>query len=328
MIKIDEIKKQIFISIDNNDIEHLSALLSFKKTNAIENTKMLIKYISNSKYDYKNKKIVDLFFAHGIDIQYKDSSDKQLLHTAVRNQSEYVIKKLLENGANPNSQDKNGYTALSMALYYKYTKGVDILLDYPLENYINKNGQDLFMLAVKYCPYAWKEFINKGIKSINLNNDNKNYFNTIDYAIYNNKKLSIALIENETTENLNELLLKRNSVSTLLHNAMHLKYFNIVNLLIDKGVNLNIRDSYNQTAMDILLTKTIKGTKKDILLLEKLLSNGSVFQNIKNRNNKDMVDCILDDKLKKMVLEYEKNILLKETAEFFDVKQKRKIKRI
>lgn len=92
---------------------------------------------------YLNK--VKELVAQGCDVNYvcKDScADWTPVMIAAANGHLDVVKFLLENGANPNAQNRYGRTAISFAISYKFKPIVETLLDYGADPTIESQDKD------------------------------------------------------------------------------------------------------------------------------------------------------------------------------------------
>ena len=144
--------------------------------------------------------------------------------------------------------------------------------------------------------------------------------NTIVYGIYKHKSLAKKLIEYETVDNLNKLLKYNN---TLLHIAASNKQYDMINILIDKKVDLNVRNIFNESVLDCLVVQ--QSNPKLLAVIKKLLSNGCQFKNeVMKKTNQQIMNMIKDKDILRTIVDYEKELLMAN----FDIKQKNTLKRI
>lgn len=315
----NEIKQNVVYSLTKKQHENFRSLLSQENVQNKERTLILIYLLSNYK-DYLTNEKIDIFLSKGIDHTIEYYNGKQLLHLAVYKNNNYLVEKLLLAGASPNIKDHKKYTPFSLALYYKNKEAVELMLNYKIENFYNENNEnDLYSLAIKFTPIMWERMVEKGIKSVDFKNQLFNE-NTIVYGIYKHKSLAKKLIEYETVDNLNKLLKYNN---TLLHIAASNKQYDMINILIDKKVDLNVRNIFNESVLDCLVVQ--QSNPKLLAVIKKLLSNGCQFKNeVMKKTNQQIMNMIKDKDILRTIVDYEKELLMAN----FDMKQKNTLKRI
>lgn len=317
--EIKELKQNVVYSLTKKQHENFRSLLSQENVQNKERTLILIYLLSNYK-DYLTNEKIDIFLSKGIDHTIEYYNGKQLLHLAVYKNNNYLVEKLLLAGASPNIKDHKKYTPFSLALYYKNKEAVELMLNYKIENFYNENNEnDLYSLAIKFTPIMWERMVEKGIKSVDFKNQLFNE-NTIVYGIYKHKSLAKKLIEYETVDNLNKLLKYNN---TLLHIAASNKQYDMINILIDKKVDLNVRNIFNESVLDCLVVQ--QSNPKLLAVIKKLLSNGYQFKNeVMKKTNQQIMNMIKDKDILRTIVDYEKELLMAN----FDMKQKNTLKRI
>ncbi|HCJ8466445.1 TPA: hypothetical protein NV714_000118 [Escherichia coli] len=317
--EIKELKQNVVYSLTKKQHENFRSLLSQENVQNKERTLILIYLLSNYK-DYLTNEKIDIFLSKGIDHTIEYYNGKQLLHLAVYKNNNYLVEKLLLAGASPNIKDHKKYTPFSLALYYKNKEAVELMLNYKIENFYNENNEnDLYSLAIKFTPIMWERMVEKGIKSVDFKNQLFNE-NTIVYGIYKHKSLAKKLIEYETVDNLNKLLKYNN---TLLHIAASNKQYDMINILIDKKVDLNVRNIFNESVLDCLVVQ--QSNPKLLAVIKKLLSNGCQFKNeVMKKTNQQIMNMIKDKNILRTIVDYEKELLMAN----FDMKQKNTLKRI
>lgn len=317
--EIKELKQNVVYSLTKKQHENFRSLLSQENVQNKERTLILIYLLSNYK-DYLTNEKIDIFLSKGIDHTIEYYNGKQLLHLAVYKNNNYLVEKLLLAGASPNIKDHKKYTPFSLALYYKNKEAVELMLNYKIENFYNENNEnDLYSLAIKFTPIMWERMVEKGIKSVDFKNQLFNE-NTIVYGIYKHKSLAKKLIEYETVDNLNKLLKYNN---TLLHIAASNKQYDMINILIDKKVDLNVRNTFNESVLDCLVVQ--QSNPKLLAVIKKLLSNGCQFKNeVMKKTNQQIMNMIKDKDILRTIVDYEKELLMAN----FDIKQKNTLKRI
>jgi len=94
-------------------------------------------------------KIVEKFIAEGVKIPFKDYAGEPLLKSAVRSGNIEMVKLLLENGADPNHLNNEGFTPLHNAIASGSEKIVQLLLSEKADPTLKASGKTAFEMAVK-----------------------------------------------------------------------------------------------------------------------------------------------------------------------------------
>ncbi|WP_380701732.1 ankyrin repeat domain-containing protein [Salinithrix halophila] len=187
----------------------------------------------------------------------------ELLFGYIEKEDVNSVKKLLEKGVNPNSQDKYGYTPLMVATYYNQPDIVRILMEkgsnLKTQNY---NGITALMDASMKCRI---EIVNEMLKYadpkvVNIKSG-EGYSALMAGARGGCTKVVEYLIKNGAEVNMQD-----SDGWTPLHEATSKGFVDIVSLLIRYGADLNIRDSEGYTPLGIA-TEWYKG---DLAIKEQL----------------------------------------------------------
>jgi len=239
-----------------------------------------------------NQKIIELLINKGADLNLQDNNKDTALLISLKNGYKHIAELLINKGADLNLQDNNKDTALLYSL-----KLQKILLD-------KKNGKkmtfdDKLKYYITYMDLEKvKGFINSGV-SVNATYKNdsnltllqhaKNVFNPgmrrkgIDYA---NKTYRDDYTGGESMPyNFNDSVinyLKKNGAVLFKFNITNLTFEDnqkIIELLINKGADLNLQNNNKDTA----LLYSSKNGYKDIA---ELLINKGADLNLQD-NNKD-----------------------------------------
>lgn len=148
-IEIDEL-------LNNNNID-------FNRENIYNDTI----FIFACKYNLIN--IIKKLFKYNIDINYINKDNKNGLHyTCFYPNNYYIVKLLLENGANVNKQDDYGYTPLHYLIENRYinTKPIIELFNKFNANFYIKNyfGSTPYDLIREYMINDFIEIVSKTLK--------------------------------------------------------------------------------------------------------------------------------------------------------------------
>ena len=129
---------------------------------------------------------------NGADVNYENKHGLAVLDLAAFNGYSEVVKLLLDNGADVNYENKNGNTALIAAVIFNQNKVAKVLLDNGANvNYENKNGTTALIVAVIFN----KNKVAKVLLECGANPDikNKDGKNTWDFA--EGKRIILAILE-------------------------------------------------------------------------------------------------------------------------------------
>ena len=137
------------------------------------------------------------------------------LHTAVSSRNLEIVKILLQNGADVNTTDEDGFTPLHIAAYNGNLQMVKILL---------QNGSGIF-LDIK---------------------DNTNGRSALHVAVYDGN-LEIVRVLVEKGANINA---KDDDGFSPLHIAVYIENLKMLKILIQSGAHLNAKDKKNKTPLD------------------------------------------------------------------------------
>lgn len=280
----------------------------------------LLEYaIKESKHD--NDPIIDILIRYNTDVNYINKRKRSLLHTAVANSYCENMHKLLKAGANPNVLDNNGYSPLSNALHYKKSNMIEILLNYPIENHLNNEGKDLFIVAIKYHSKYVIPMIESAIKMIPINENG--YHTLLDYFSANYPKGLSKIIEYCTPEQLN--IKSRYQRQYLIHDVASRRQYDILLKMIAYGADTTLLNSNKESVLYCMLKGESRFTPKVKKVINVLLTKNLNWNNI-NFSGTHILDVIQSEKIKNYLLTYEKELLQAEIPTFNEKIQK--IKRI
>jgi len=280
----------------------------------------LLQYALNQS-DNDNDPIIDILIRYNADVNHINKRKRSLLHTAVANPHCENMHKLLKAGANPNILDNNGYSPLSNALHYKKSNMVEILLNYPIENHLNNEGKDLFIVAIKYHSKYVIPMIESGIKMIPINENG--YHTLLDYFSTNYPKGLSKIIEYCTPEQLN--IKSRYQRQYLIHDVASRRQYDILLKMIAYGADATLMNNNNESVLYCMVKGESRFTPKIKKVINVLLTK-SINWNNANLSGTHILDVIQNEQIKNYLLTYEKE-LLKSVIPTFNEKTQ-KIKRI
>ncbi|XP_067913999.1 caskin-2-like isoform X2 [Heterodontus francisci] len=234
-----------------------------------------------------------------LNVNYQDSDGFSALHHAALSGSTELISLLLEAQAMVDIKDSNGMRPLHYAAWQGKLEPVRLLLRAgAVVNLASQDGQIPLHLAAQYGHYEVSEMllqhqsnpciVNKARKTpLDLACE----FGRLKVAqLLLNSNMCVALLEGQSKDSTDanfttplhlaaknghkdiiRLLIKAgieaNKVAktgTALHEAALCGKTEVVRLLLDAGIDVNIRNTYNQTALDIVNQFTTSQASKEI----------------------------------------------------------------
>lgn len=329
---LDKLKERGLLNSENNTGCSLAdACITTKKPRlllsllykgfTIDNSQSSLMEYALKQSAHDNDPIIDILIRYNVDVNHINKRKRSLLHTAVANPHCENMHKLLKAGANPNILDNNGYSPLSNALHYKKSDMVELLLNYPIENHLNNEGKDLFMVAIKYHSKYVIPMIESGIKMIPINENG--YHTILDYFSANYPKGFSKIIEYCTPEQLN--MKSRYQRQYLIHDVASRRQYDILLKMIAYGADHTLLNSNNESVLYCMLKGESRFTSKvkkvmNVLLSENITWNNTSFSGI------HILDVIQNKEIKNYLLTYEKEVLQAQIPTFNEKIQK--IKRI
>jgi ankyrin repeat protein len=261
-----------------------------------------------------NTEIITLLLDNDVD---KDKQDYDLnvpLHVAVRNKNIKITRLLIRRKVNINMQDKHGCTALHWAIEWGNIEIIRLLIKSGSDiNVQDVMGDTAFSTAI----LRYIEFFNNNIETVQLlikngadvNMRNKFTRNTALHRLlelygfpslyllsYTNTSLALAIIGREKEiiqlliENGVDINMKTEGGQTPLDLAIIGNQKEIVQLLIENGVDINMKNKEGHTPLDLAIID-IRQTVIIQLLIENGVENG-VDINMKNKEEQTPLDLV------------------------------------
>ena len=204
---------------------------------------MLIAY----SYNNRNKEIdtrVNALIKAGAVVNEVNNSGQTALMIAVNNRSTNVIRTLLENGADPSVEDKNGSNILGYAL--SDPEILKLFLEKGADPNVMTNGQPLLHQAALRNDAGFQILLANKKTDVNIKNSNgdnvlhvlartPNYAQKINFLIASAASISVNAPNNQLETPLIKAVQSRNIIA--------------VNAFIDSKANVNARDAGGRTAL-------------------------------------------------------------------------------
>ncbi|KAM8844354.1 caskin-2 isoform 2-T2 [Spinachia spinachia] len=234
-----------------------------------------------------------------LNVNYQDSDGFSALHHAALTGTTELLSALLEAHASVDVKDSNGMRPLHYAAWQGKAESVLLLLrSGAAVNGVSLDGHIPLHLAAQYGHYRVSEMLLQHQSNPCLVNKAKKTpldlaceFGRVQVAqLLLSSNMVVALLEGERKEQTDaafttplhlaarnghkdiiSLLLaagidinKNTKSGTALHEASLYGKTDVVRLLLDAGVDVNIRNTYNQTALDIVNQFTTSHASRDI----------------------------------------------------------------
>ncbi len=175
------------------------------------------KTIGSKKIECSNNKCI---CKTNYNIEFIDSDNNTLCHTACMYKCTPLLQKCIEKKMDTNLENKLGLTPLMIACSLYFNEGADILIDYKTTNINYKS-------IIKCTPSAFLITIQK-----------------------QNNYLARQLITREC--NINDVLLSGNNALTLVIEHW-IDDVSMIKLLVEKNINVNIKNMNNETPLYLCL---------------------------------------------------------------------------
>ena len=202
---------------------------------------MLIASSYNNKSKEVSEKVSSLIKA-GASVNDNNNNGQTALMIAVNNRSSEVIRVLLENGADPNVEDKNGSNILSYAL--SDPNILKLFLDKGANPNVIVNGQPLLHQAVYRNDATFQTLLAYKNTDVNIRNSNgDNILHVLAKAPNYAQKINLLLASSAAINAPN------NQLETPLIKAVQSRNLAAVTIFVDSKANLNARDALGRTAL-------------------------------------------------------------------------------
>ncbi|CAL4181171.1 unnamed protein product, partial [Meganyctiphanes norvegica] len=246
-----------------------------------------------------------------VDVTTLDGNGDSALHWAIRDGSEFMVKRLLDLNANSNAQNKDGMTPVLDAAKRGSVKILKMLkekncnfeqlnndnrgvlhiislsksqigIHYLLENFDidviikDKKGKTALHYAIEeYKP----SFAHKLVIACSYCRTDDDFNNPIHIAA---KKGMSSLVEQLTSQSRNAVDKQNKNNETPLHIAVKRDDANICRILVKKKAKFDIKDKDGKTALQLAVEKNCEQTVKEIL-------NKAGERELSNTNNKTIL---------------------------------------
>jgi ankyrin repeat protein len=274
-------------------IEQLADLTEVKINKLNQTYRQIQPKIIIKKYDEKNPlfKSFKLLLEYGADPNIK-LAEPPIVRAARMNLID-IVEELVKYKCNVNIEDKAGKTALGWAIYNNNLDMIKLLI----KN--NANIDVHTILGESYLPILAINFGNDDIieyvleQKFNYEFTDYNYNTIAHIVLLNSMEYSVSIIKKilKNTKNFNRPNLDGNSIGILLCWLDFELLKNLMDILIDKRINLYLKNKEGRTGFDYIQD----GDKKKIITeiiskgLEKQLKNKEYVQPKEYDNIEDLI---------------------------------------
>ncbi|XP_055958124.1 E3 ubiquitin-protein ligase MIB2 isoform X2 [Patella vulgata] len=222
----------------------------------------------------KERSIARLLISRGINVKVIPKDKKPALFCAAVEDYGDIVTLILQKGANANIQDSDGDTALHGAVHTGSDDSIRALCESQNvdPSLVNKKGFNaLHLAAFKDRPLAVEKILDKNKELVEVKK--RDGFNALHIATVNNHVNCARILIQKGRADVN---CKRDDESLLtpLHLACLEGYFETVELLVERGADVNIPDRARNTPLHLALQGR-PGVDRGHGLLGALLGLGS-----------------------------------------------------
>ncbi len=248
------------VSIDNDEVENKDRLLHLA---AYHNSVKCLRYLLHKGANWRIKnndgsialhraavnnsiEAINILLDNGSNIEEKDAEGDTPLHYAIYFDKLEAMQRLLERGANIHAKGKNGFSTLHWAIYGNKIRIVRPLIDNRADLFqADINGDIPIELAIKLGN---QNCINELLKDVNTNNMPKTQsgLTLLHYAVRKNDKELVQLLVNRRV-NLEEADLTLGK--TALHMASEGNCIDAMKILLANHANIEARGACEYTPL-------------------------------------------------------------------------------
>ncbi|XP_043940877.1 caskin-2 isoform X2 [Protopterus annectens] len=213
-----------------------------------------------------NSELISLLLEAQATVDIKDSNGMRPLHYAAWQGKPEPVRLLLRGGASVNMISLDGQIPLHLSAQYGHYEVSEMLLQHQSNPcIINKSKKTPLDLACEFGRLKVAQLLlNSNVCVALLEGQSKdgsdiNFTTPLHLAARNGHKEVIRLLLKAGID-----INKQGKTGTALHEAALYGKTEVVRLLLEAGVDVNIRNTYNQTALDIVNQFTTTQASKEI----------------------------------------------------------------
>ncbi|AID46727.1 ankyrin repeat protein [Pigeonpox virus] len=233
--------------------------------------------------------IINLLISKGYSINHQDYSGNTPLHLAVKTRNIDAVKMLISSGASPSIKNRHGFTSLHHAITYSDNDILGLLVSNCIKRGISIDSSLIYTAIRTHNLEGIKILLDKA-DDFNINGIDNDHMSPLHYAASYMGDVSIVkyLIEKGANVNHRSGIFKRTPIFVALRN------YEITKLLLSKGADINVTDSYGNTAIVLAFSKYMYIKEETIRLLVSYISLMDSNKNfVKNHGYKNNLDFII-----------------------------------
>lgn len=202
---------------------------------------MLLAYAYNNKGKEMAGRVAALIKS-GADINVTNQSGQTALMIAVNNRSKDMVRVLLENGADPSVEDKNGSNILTYAMSDPET--LKMFLEKGADPNVSVSGQPILHQAATRSDAAFQILLASKKTDVNIKNSNgDSVLHILARAPQYAQKINLLLARSALVNATN------NQLETPLIKAVQSRNLSAITVFLDSQANVNARDAAGRTAL-------------------------------------------------------------------------------
>lgn len=270
-------EQELVLAVKNGDVASTQKLLAKVKTSKsklLGSTKRFnVNYQDSDGFSALhhaalsgNSELISLLLEAQATVDIKDSNGMRPLHYAAWQGKPEPVRLLLRGGASVNMISLDGQIPLHLSAQYGHYEVSEMLLQHQSNPcIINKSKKTPLDLACEFGRLKVAQLLlNSNVCVALLEGQSKdgsdiNFTTPLHLAARNGHKEVIRLLLKAGID-----INKQGKTGTALHEAALYGKTEVVRLLLEAGVDVNIRNTYNQTALDIVNQFTTTQASKEI----------------------------------------------------------------
>ncbi|KAK9874503.1 hypothetical protein WA026_002854 [Henosepilachna vigintioctopunctata] len=198
----------------------------------------------------KSRSVMEILQNSEDDVNLRDKNGWTILHNVVKLGNEAYTEKLLQMGADVNAITSNGFTPLHLACMGKHEECIDVILNYgPSMNVQHSKFSTplhLYILSgMKNVPLL-KKILSKGADPNITDMDGNTALHLLAFRKHTEKMEEFVRLLMEYDADINAI---NEEGHTPVHAAVNVSCGVLVNVLLQEGADVNIRDNRGNTAI-------------------------------------------------------------------------------
>lgn len=197
--------------------------------------------------------VMTLLLEHGADVDARDEDKRTPLHWAVASwDNAEVVRLLLETNADPGATDKNGVTPLWRAAFYGKTRAVEEFLKWPPLPDLNVQNTSTGWTVLHACFDNSR--ITELLLSAGADPQIQNELGDTPILLAVNQYDGLRTVRHYLDAGVNPNMVNRND-STVLHSAAYGGAREIVELMITRGADVNVKTKEGITPINLAASR-------------------------------------------------------------------------